>query len=122
MLLPPRTQQDPSGLLRTPKDLLTTSDSLFALVAVQEAGPLEAGLLAAHPEDGGDPHHQHHQVLDEEEDQRWLVALLHLGGDTRGADCITQHCLTFTPSFTHSPPDRGVRPSGRRPAGQQQSG
>lgn len=51
---------------------------LFASLAVEEAGPLEAGLLTAHPEDRGDSHNQHHQVLDEEERQVGPAGALHL--------------------------------------------
>lgn len=46
---------------------------------MEEAGPLEAGLLAAHPEDRRDAHHQGHQVLDEEEGEVGVAGLLHLG-------------------------------------------
>lgn len=53
--------------------------SLFPAVAVEEAGPLEAGLLAAHPEDRRDAHHQRHQVLDKEQGQVRVTGLLHLG-------------------------------------------
>ncbi len=51
---------------------------LFASLAVEEAGPLEAGLLTAHPEHRGDPHDQHHQVLDQEQGQVRTAGLLHL--------------------------------------------
>ena len=58
--------------------------SLFPAVAVEEAGPLEAGLLAAHPEDGGDANHQRHQVLDEKQGEVRVTGLLHLGSDGTG--------------------------------------
>ena len=51
---------------------------LFASLAVEEASPLKAGLLAPHPEHRGDSHNQHHQVLDEEEDQVGPTDALHL--------------------------------------------
>lgn len=51
---------------------------LLASLAVEEAGPLKAGLLAAHPEHGGDAHDQHHQVLDEEQGQVGSTGVLHL--------------------------------------------
>lgn len=36
---------------------------LFALASMQEASPFKTGLLAANPENGGDSHHQHHQIF-----------------------------------------------------------
>lgn len=45
---------------------------------MEEAGPLEAGLLAPHPEDGGDSHDEHHQVLDEEQDEIRATGTVHL--------------------------------------------
>lgn len=36
---------------------------LFASASMQEAGPFKAGLLTTHPENRGNPHHQHHQVF-----------------------------------------------------------
>lgn len=54
------------------------ADILFASLAVEEAGPLEAGLLAAHPEDGGNSYDQHHQVLDQEQDQVGTTGAVHL--------------------------------------------
>lgn len=51
---------------------------LFASLAVEEAGPLEAGLLTAHPEHRGDSYDQHHQVLDQEQDQVGTTGALHL--------------------------------------------
>lgn len=50
----------------------------FAPLSMEEAGPLKAGLLAPHPEDGGDPHDQHHHVLEQEEAQIGTAAALHL--------------------------------------------
>ena len=47
-------------------------------MAVEETGPLKAGLLTAHPEDRGDAHHQHHQVLNEKEGDVRPARLLHL--------------------------------------------
>lgn len=56
---------------------------LFASLAVEEAGPLETRLLAAHPEHGGDSYDQHHQVLDQEQGQVRTTGVLHLqDGDT----------------------------------------
>lgn len=57
--------------------------SLFASLAMEEAGPLEAGLFTAHPEDRGDSYDQHHQVLDEEEGQVGTAGLLHLNINTQ---------------------------------------
>lgn len=37
---------------------------LFASASMQEVGPFKTGLLAAHPENRGDAHHQHHQIFD----------------------------------------------------------
>lgn len=51
---------------------------LFASLAVEEAGPLEAGLLTAHPEHRGDSYDQHHQVLDQEQGEVRTTGLLHL--------------------------------------------
>lgn len=51
---------------------------LFASLAVEETSPLKAGLLASNPENRGDSHNQHHQVLDEEEDQVGATGVLHL--------------------------------------------
>lgn len=61
----------------------------LAPLAVEEAGPLEAGLLAAHPEDGGDPHHQHHHVLEQEQAQVGTAAGLHLQQTARQSDSAT---------------------------------
>lgn len=36
---------------------------LFASASTKEAGPFKTGLLAAHPENRGDSHHQHHQIF-----------------------------------------------------------
>lgn len=51
---------------------------LFASLAVEEAGPLEARLLTAHPEHRGDSYDQHHQVLDQEQGQVRTTGALHL--------------------------------------------
>lgn len=51
---------------------------LFASASVHEAGPLKTGLLAAHPENRGDSHHQHHQIFNQEQNCSWMVGLLHL--------------------------------------------
>lgn len=51
---------------------------LFASLAMEEAGPLEAGLLTAHPEHRGDSYDQHHQVLDQEQGQVRTTGALHL--------------------------------------------
>lgn len=56
---------------------------LFASLAVEEAGPLEARLLTAHPEHRGDSYDQHHQVLDEEQGQVRATGALHLQGHTQ---------------------------------------
>lgn len=61
---------------------------LFAPASVHEAGPLEAGLLAAHPEHRGDSHHQHHQILNEEENCSWMAGLLHLRGEEKDGSWI----------------------------------
>lgn len=53
---------------------------LFASASVEEAGPLKAGLLTAHPENGGDPHHQHHHVFDQEQSHYWPAGLFNLTG------------------------------------------
>lgn len=45
---------------------------------MEEAGPLKAGLLTAHPEHRGDPYDQHHQVLDEVQGQVGSTSALHL--------------------------------------------
>lgn len=45
---------------------------------MEETGPLEAGLLTAHPEHRGDSYNQHHQVLYEEQHQVGVTGLLHL--------------------------------------------
>lgn len=61
----------------------------FASPAVEEAGPLKAGLLAAHPEDRGDSHHQHHHVLEQEQAQLRTAAAVHLrrtGNEVTGHD------------------------------------
>lgn len=41
--------------------------SLSLAGPVEEVGPLGAGLFAADPEHGRDPHHQRHQILDQEQ-------------------------------------------------------
>lgn len=63
--------------------LILPGDSLFFVMAVKETGPLEAGLLTAHPKDRGDSHHQHHQILNEEEGNTGPAYLLHLSGQQR---------------------------------------
>ena len=47
--------------------------------AVEEEGPLGAGLLAADPEHARDAHHQGHHVLDQEQSQVRTAALCRLG-------------------------------------------
>lgn len=56
---------------------------LFASLAMEEAGPLEAGLLTAHPEHRGDSYDQHHQVLDQEQGQVRTTGALHLQTHTQ---------------------------------------
>lgn len=60
--------------------------SLFFPAPVEEAGPLKAGLFAAHPEHGGDANHQGHQVLHEEQNQVWTAHLSDLGRETHERD------------------------------------
>ena len=47
--------------------------------AVEEEGPLGAGLPAADPEHARDAHYQGHHVLDQEQSQVWTAALCRLG-------------------------------------------
>lgn len=66
---------------------LWTTYVLFASLAVEEAGPLEAGLLTAHPEHRRDSYDQHHQVLDQEQGQVRTTGLLHLQDTHRRCGC-----------------------------------
>lgn len=68
--------------------------SLFFPAPVEEAGPLKAGLLASHPEHRGDPNHQSHQVLHEEQNQIWTAHLSDLQREKEGKARL-QH-----PAFT----------------------
>lgn len=67
------------GLNNNVRNLPSISwDSLFFAMPVEETGPLEAGLFTADPKHWGDAHHQHHQVLDEEQGDIWPACLFHL--------------------------------------------
>lgn len=56
---------------------------------MEETGPLEAGLLTAHPEHRGDSYNQHHQVLYEEQHQVGVTGLLHLEQTEGGVSAVT---------------------------------
>lgn len=66
-------------------------NSLFASAAMKKAGPLEAGLLTAHPEHRRDADHQHHQVLHDEQNQVRPARLVHL--HTHIMQLNTKYCL-----------------------------
>lgn len=65
--------------------------SLFFPAPVEEAGPLKTGLLASNPEHGGDPNHQGHQVLHEEQNQVWTAHLSDLEREKGTKDCLGTH-------------------------------
>lgn len=59
-----------------PKPSSAQQHSLFFPAAVEEAGPLKAGLFASDPEDRRDSHNESHQIFHQKEDQVWVT---HLG-------------------------------------------
>lgn len=63
---------------------------------MEEAGPLKTGLLASNPEHRGDPNHQGHQVLHEEQNQIWMAHLSDLEREKKreNEDSAAQSWLT----------------------------
>lgn len=68
--------------------------SLFFPAPMEEAGPLKAGLLASHPEHRGDPNHQSHQILHEEQNQIWTAHLSDLQREKEGKAGLQQPPFT----------------------------